>query len=163
MRFACETCFGRAEQALDGILRNLPSRAAAAALRVLTLPFGRRERGPDDRLGGEVARVVLDDADVRERLTAGIYQPPPDELGLGRLEAALADAQAALPVEAKLRRAVRDGRLAHAPGDDLARAAHLVGLLSDEELALVREADRARDEAIQVDAFAPRDFPRMRS
>jgi acyl-CoA dehydrogenase len=163
VRFACETCFERAEQALDGILRNLPSRAAAAALRVLTLPFGRRERGPDDRLGGEVARVVLDDADVRERLTAGIYQPPPDELGLGRLEAALADAQAALPVEAKLRRAVRDGRLAHAPGDDLARAAHLVGLLSDEELALVREADRARDEAIQVDAFAPRDFPKMRS
>jgi acyl-CoA dehydrogenase len=163
VRFACETCFERAEAALDGIVRNLPSRAAAAALRVLTLPFGRREWGPDDRLGGEVARAVLDDADVRERLTAGIHDPPPDEAGLGRLEAALADAQAALPVEAKLRRAVRHGLLAHAPGDALADAAHVAGLLADEELALLRAADRARDEAIQVDAFSPQEFPRMRS
>jgi acyl-CoA dehydrogenase len=163
VRFACETCFERAELALDGILRNLPSRAAAAALRALTLPFGRRERGPDDRLGGEVARVVLDDAGVRERLTAGIYEPPPDELGLGRLDAALADAQAALPVEAKLRRAVREGLLDHAPGDALARAARLAGLLSEEDLALLRAADRARDEAIQVDAFSPEEFPRTRS
>ena len=163
LRFACETCFERAELALDGILRNLPTRATAAALRVLTLSFGRRERGPDDRLGGEVARVVLDDASVRERLTAGIYQPSPDELGLGRLDAALADAQAALPVEAKLRRAVRDGLLAHAPGDALARAAHLAGLLSNDDLALLRDADRARDEAIQVDAFSPEEFSRARS
>jgi acyl-CoA dehydrogenase len=163
VRFACETCFERAEFALDGILRNLPSRAAATALRILTLSFGRRERGPDDRLGGEVARVVLDDAGVRERLTAGIYEPPSDELGLGRLDAALADAQAALPVEAKLRRAVRDGLLAHAPGDALARAAQLAGLLTEEDLALLRTADRARDEAIQVDAFSPEEFPRARS
>jgi acyl-CoA dehydrogenase len=162
-RFACETCFERAEAALDGILRNLPSRAAAAALRVLTLPLGRREWGPDDRLGGEVARAVLDHADVRERLTTGIYDPPPDEAGLGRLEAALADAQAALPVEAKLRRAVREGLLTHAPGDALAHAAHAAGLLADEELALLRAAERARDEAIQVDAFSPEEFPRMRS
>jgi acyl-CoA dehydrogenase len=162
VRFACETCFERAESALDGILRNLPSRAAAAALRVLTLPLGRREHGPDDRLGGEVARVVLDVGEVRDRVTAGIYRPPDDELGLGRLEAALADARAALPVEAKLRSAVREGRLAHAPGDELARAAHVAGLLSDEELALLREADRARDEAIQVDAFSAEDFPRAR-
>jgi acyl-CoA dehydrogenase len=163
VRFACETCFERAESALDGILRNLPSRAAAAALRVLTLPLGRREWGPDDRLGGEVARAVLDHADVRERLTTGIYDPPPDEAGLGRLEAALADAQAALPVEAKLRRAVREGLLTHAPGDALAHAAHAAGLLADEELALLRAAERARDEAIQVDAFSPEEFPRMRS
>jgi acyl-CoA dehydrogenase len=160
VRFACETCFERAESALDGILRNLPSRAAAAALRVLTLPLGRRERGPDDRLGGEVARAVLDDTGVRDRLTAGIFRPPTEELGLGRLEAALADAQAALPVEAKLRRAVREGRLEHAPGDELARAAHAAGLLSDADLALLREADRARDEAIQVDAFSAEDFPK---
>jgi len=161
VRFACETCFERAEQALDGILRNLPNRPAAWLLRGLTLPFGRRERGPDDRLGGELARVVLDDAAVRDRLTAGIFAPRPDELGLGRLDAALVEAQAALPVEAKLRRAVREGRLAHAPGEALARAAHAEGLLSDDELALLRAAERARDEAIEVDAF-PRDaFPRM--
>jgi hypothetical protein len=58
---------------------------------------------------------------------------------------------------------VRDGLLAHAPGDALARSAHAAGLLADEELALLRAAKRARDEAIQVDAFSPQEFPRMRS
>jgi acyl-CoA dehydrogenase len=161
-RFACETCFERAEAALDGILRNLPNRAAAAALRLLALPLGRREFGPSDHLGGEVARAVLDDPGVRERLTAGIHRPPPEELGLGRLDAALAEAKAALPIEAKLRRAVREGLLAHAPGDALAREARAQGLLGEDELALLRVADLARDEAIQVDAFAPEEFPRGR-
>jgi hypothetical protein len=46
---------------------------------------------------------------------------------------------------------------------DLARAAHAAGLLSDQELAVLREADRAREEAIQVDTFAPDEFPRARS
>jgi acyl-CoA dehydrogenase len=161
VRFACETCFERAEQALDGILRNLPNRPAAWGLRLLALPLGRRERGPDDLLGGDVARALLDQEDVRERLTAGIFRPPADEPGLGRLDAALEEAQAALPVEAKLRRAVREGRLAHAPGDDLARAARAAGLLSDGELALLHAAERARDEAIQVDAFSPEEFARL--
>ena len=77
------------------------------------------------------------------------------------LLAALEEAQAALPIEAKLRRAVREGRLAHAPGDDLARAARAAGLLSDGELALLRAAERAREEAIQVDAFSPEEFARL--
>ncbi|HEX5067527.1 MAG TPA: acyl-CoA dehydrogenase [Myxococcota bacterium] len=161
VRFACETCFEHAERALDGILRNLPNRPAAWGLRLLALPLGRRERGPDDRTGGEVARAVLDEEDVRARLTGGIYRPPADEAGLGRLDAALEEAQAALPIEAKLRHAVREGRLAHAPGDDLARDARAAGLLSDGELALLRAAERAREEAIQVDAFSPEEFARL--
>jgi acyl-CoA dehydrogenase len=160
VRFACESAFSRAEAAIDGILRNLPNRPAAWLLRLLVLPLGRREAGPDDATSGEVARAVLDDRDVRDRLTAGIHLPPDDEPGLGRLDAALVDAQAALPVEAKLRRAVRSGRLAHAPGDALARAARAAGILDDAEVAQLRAADRARDEAIQVDSFAPDAFPR---
>ena len=65
-----------------------------------------------------------------------------------------------MPVEAKLRRAVRSGRLAHAPGLALARAARAQGLLDDAEVELLHAADRARDAAIEVDVFAPEDFPR---
>ena len=163
VRFACESCFAEAERAFDGILRNLPSRPAAWGLRLLALPLGRRERGPDDRLGGEVARALLDEEDVRDALTDGIYAPSPEEVGLGRLEAALEEARSALPIEAKLRRAVREGRIAHAPGHDLAREARDAGILGDGELAQLRAADRARDEAIAVDSFEPDEFPRVRA
>ena len=129
---------------------------------LLALPLGRRERGPDDRAR---RRGRARGARRRGRARAADRRDLPrrrsDEAGLGRLDAALEDAQAALPIEAKLRRAVREGRLAHAPGDDLARAARAAGLLTDDEFALLRAAERARDEAIQVDAFAPEEFARL--
>ena len=163
VRFACETCFERAEAALDGILRNLPSRAggggAARAHPPVRAPRARTRRRARRRGGARGARRRRG-ARAADRRDLPAARPTSSASDASRRRCA--DAQAALPVEAKLRRAVRDGRLAHAPGDDLARAAHLAGLLSDQELALLREADRARDEAIQVDAFSPEEFPRVR-
>jgi acyl-CoA dehydrogenase len=163
VEWGCETAFERAEAALDGIVRNLPNRPAAWLLRALVLPLGRWSHGPSDALGAAVARAVLDDGETRDRLTAGIHLPSGEEPGLGRLDAALGEAVAALAIEAKLRRAVRDGSLAHAPGDELAAQARRAGVLSEEDLLLLRKADRARDEAIQVDAFTPQAFPRLGS
>ena len=163
--FVCwgmEHALAEAEAALDGVLRNLPNRPAAWLLRLLTLPLGRRERGPDDARIAAAARAILDDADARERLTAGIFRPPPDELGQGHLEAALAKAVEALAVEAKLRAAVREGRLEHAPGDELARRGVAEGVISEAESKTLASADEARGEVIGVDSFTPEEFARLR-
>jgi acyl-CoA dehydrogenase len=143
------------EEALLGVIDNLPSRGAALALRALVFPFGARLRAPNDRLGGAVARSLLEDRAARLDLTQDVFVPPPTELGLGKLEAALDQAVRALPIETKLRDAVRRGLIDRAPGhllDDLALAA---GVITPAEYALLNEARAARDEVIQVDAFAP--------
>ena len=160
--WACEHALAEIEQALDGVLRNLPLRPLAWALRPLVFPLGRRERGPDDARTSQVATAVLDDAAARERLTSGIYLPPQDELGLGRLEAALVEATGALRVEAKLRDAVRRGALDRAPGDELARAGVAAGLISQAELDALAAAEVAREEVIQVDAFSPEEYRKLR-
>ena len=147
------------DRALAGLLRNLPARPVAWLLAPLVFPLGRRERGPDDALGSEVARTLLENDSTREALTAGIYRPSEDEPGLGQLEAALREAKAALAVEAKLRRAVAEGRIDRAPGDGLAAAARAAGILDDADLERLAAADRARDQVIQVDVFAPDAFP----
>jgi acyl-CoA dehydrogenase len=85
--------------------------------------------------------------------------PASEEVALGRLEAALAKATAALRVEAKLRDAVRRGALDHAPGDELARAGLAAGVIDARELEALAAADEARDEVIQVDAFDAASFP----
>ncbi|MEZ4218805.1 MAG: acyl-CoA dehydrogenase [Myxococcota bacterium] len=161
-RWALDHALSEVDAALDGVLRNLPSRALARAARVLVFPLGRRERGPDDAAGTACARALLDDPDAREHLTAGIHLPRGDEPGLGRLESALRDARAALAVEAKLRRAVAEGRIEHAPGRELAERARAAGCIGDDELAALTAADRARDEAIRVDAFAPGAYAELR-
>jgi acyl-CoA dehydrogenase len=161
-RWGLAHALAEAEAALAAVLRNLPARPVAWLLRALALPLGRLESGPSDELGAQVARALLDDASFRERLTAGIFRPPPDEVGLGRLEDALAKAVEALAVEAKLRAAVREGRLERAPGDALAQAGRASGVITEAEFRALAVADAARDEVIRVDSFDRDEYAQLR-
>jgi len=57
---------------------------------------------------------------------------------------------------------VRAGRLDHAPGHALADRALEAGVISADERKRIHDADEARDEVIQVDAFAPEEFAALR-
>ena len=162
LRWSVELCLFRIQEALLGVLDNLPARPAAWALRAVIFPFGARFRPPSDRLGQRVARDILEDREARTTLTRDVFVPPPGEPGLGALEAALDKAVRAIPIETKLRDAVRAGALDRAPGymlDDLALAA---GVISRAEYELLNDARDARDEVIQVDAFDPETFKTLR-
>jgi acyl-CoA dehydrogenase len=161
VQWTAEHALERIDTALAGVLRNLPARPAAWALAPLVFPLGRRERGPDDALGSAIARALLDDEAARTHLTEGIFLPPDDEVGLGHLEAALRSARPALAVEAKLRHAVAQGRLDHAPGDELTAAALAAGIVTAEEVEQLSLAREAREEVIRVDAFDAETFRRL--
>ncbi|MEO8461382.1 MAG: acyl-CoA dehydrogenase [Dokdonella sp.] len=153
--WSVELCLYRVQEALLGVIDNLPTRPAAWLLRALIFPLGARFRPPSDTLGQGVARDILEDRDSRKDLTSDIFVPPADEPGLGALEAALDKAVRALPIETKLRDAVRAGKLDRAPGyllDDHGLAA---GIITEAEYDLLNDARAARDEVIQVDAFDP--------
>jgi acyl-CoA dehydrogenase len=79
--------------------------------------------------------------------------PGPHEPGLGELEAALDKAVRALPVETKLRDAVREGRLERAPKDRLDALGLAAGIITQAEYDALAEAEAARDAVVQVDAF----------
>ena len=154
-RWATELCLYRIQDALLGVLDNLPMRGVGLLMKLAIFPLGARFRPPSDRLGSEVARDILEDREARRTLTSDVFVPPPGEPGLGALEAALDKAVRAIPIETKLRDAVRAGTLDRAPGyllDDLGVAA---GVITGEEYDLLNEARDARDEVIAVDAFDP--------
>ncbi|MEZ5461117.1 acyl-CoA dehydrogenase [Dokdonella sp.] len=155
VRWSVEHSLYRVQEALLGVLENLPMRAAAWWLGWLIFPLGARFRPPSDRIGRRVARDILEDREARQTLTGDIFIPDPDEPGLGMLEAALDKAVASLPIETKLRDAVRAGELDRAPGhmlDDLGLAA---GVITQLEFDRLNDARDARNEVIQVDAFDP--------
>jgi acyl-CoA dehydrogenase len=156
--WACRYALCQIQTALGGLLDNLPHRLAAVAVRWLVFPLGARYRPPSDALGAQVARALLEDREERLRLTRDIYVPPPDEPGLGRLEAALDKVVDALAVEAMIRDAVRAARIDRAPGDALADLALQAGVITEEDRRRLRLADEARDEVIQVDAFDPDEY-----
>jgi acyl-CoA dehydrogenase len=153
LRWSCEQALFRIDEALRGFIANFPNRPVAWLLRLLVFPLGGRQRPPSDALGAVVARSLLEGKPHRERLTSDVYVPSPQEIGLGRLEAALVACVAARPVETKVRDAVRAGRLEPSPRPTLADRALAAGVISGEERRLLEAAERGRAEAIEVDAF----------
>ena len=152
----------RTQEALRGVLDNLPSGFVAGFARLLIFPLGARFRPPSDLLGQRAARAILEDREARIHLTEDIHVPGAHEPGLGELEAALDKAVRALPVETKLRDAVRAGRLDRAPKDELDERALAAGVITREEYATLNEANDARDAVVQVDAFEPGVYRQLR-
>ncbi len=161
-RWACRQSREQIDEALAGVLDNLPARPVAMLLRPLIFPRGQCRRRGDDALSSKVASAALDSESARRELTSDVYLPDPEEPGLGRLEAALAKARPALEVERKIRYAVREGRLDKAPGDELAERAVKAGVITSQERERLHEADLGRWEAIQVDEFTPEEYASLR-
>ena len=130
--------------AFDGVLRNLPSRAASLLVRLVAFPFGIAHRAPRDSVTDTVAATLLEPSAQRDRLTPDLY------LGEGRddhpmrhLEDAFRLVAATAPIEAKMREArLRDADEALANG-----------AIDADERARLAEAATAVDRVVAVDAF----------
>ena len=72
----------------------------------------------------------------------------------GSIELAVEATLAAEPIEAKIREAAKAGRMSVKTSEDRAAAAQVAGVISVDELALVRRAKRLADEIVRVDDFA---------
>ena len=162
MRWAAQTALYEAEQALVGVLRNLPVRPVGVLLKMALFPAGARMTPPSDRLGGKVARGVLFDGEARVSLTPDVFLPPADEPGLGRLEAALAAAILARPIQKRMSEAVKAEKLERKPSSTLAARALAAGLITPEENAQLELAAAEAEDIIQVDSFKLEDFLDLR-
>lgn len=158
LRWSGDLALWNIQQALGGVIDNLPNRPAAWILRGLVFPLGKRIAPPGDTLGADVARAILDGGDMRRRLTRNIFVPPPGEPGLGQLEDALRLALLARPAAQKLAVARRDGRLAAAPPSQSIEQALALKIVDQAEAHHWMQAEQARDSAIAVDAFSAEDY-----
>ena len=155
MHWAIWDAMFKAQSALEGVISNFPNRLIAALMRRTVFPLGRPYVVPSDRLGHEVARLLIEPSATRDRLTAGMYLPKDEDDSMRALEAALEATLAAEPIEARIREAQKDGRFSVAVAEDRAAAALAASVISADELGLVRRARRLVDQVIRVDDFPP--------
>ncbi len=161
LEWSCDLALWNIQEALRGVIDNLPNRPAAWLLRVLIFPLGSRFRPPRDGLGASLARALLDGGAMRQRLSRNIFSPAASEPGLGQLEAALATLLQARNAQQKLKDATRNGRLPAEPSATLIDRALALGLVDAAESARIRAALASQDSAIQVDAFSAADYLRQ--
>lgn len=160
--WSCAFAAWKIQEALIGVLENLPSRFTAKLLSGLVFPSGRPVTRPKDALGAQVAQSLLSDNALRHNLSRDVFRPTATDRGLGRLEAALKRVVAAEAATQKLRQAVRSGALCRDPVASLAARAKQACLIDGEEFRLLTEAEEARDAAIAVDVFEPADYRELK-
>ena len=155
LHWAVQDSLFQIQQAFDGVIRNFPNAFMRQLISALVFPLGRSLSPPSDRLGHQIATLLMQPGAARDRLTSGIYIPDDEQDAVGALEAALASTLACEPLQATLQQARKDGKLKAL--EELLRIAEAreQGLISAEQ-ALQLERDYAlRRKVIMVDDFAP--------
>src|SRR5262245_26200958 len=164
LQWSMEHAFMRMQTAFEGLFQNLEVPGLTWALRgPLTWltrlnPLG---LGPSDRTGGKIARLLLAPSAQRDRLTPAMQLPADPQSALGRLERALQLCLAVEPVQKKLREGIKTDRLPKARPEQLLDRACEIGLLTEDERRLARDAEAARQEAIAVDSFTLEEYRRF--
>jgi acyl-CoA dehydrogenase len=151
VRWALDDSLAVIEERLDGILRNFPVRGIGPVLRPFVLPLGRSFKGASDRLGHEVAKLLLSPSETRDRLTAGLFFELSESDPLGLMELALEKVIAAEPIERKLGASISPANVEAVLKKGLAD-----GVINELEAETVREAMAITAEAIAVDDFPGR-------
>jgi acyl-CoA dehydrogenase len=143
-------------------LSNFPNRFIAAVMRRFVFPLGRPYVVPSDKLGHQVARLLLEPSPTRDRLVAGSFVSKAADDPVTLIEHALVATLAAEPIEAKIRAAIKDRRLDAKlpPGaghDALVARAQAQGIVTAEEAKAVVVARELTAKVIRVDDF-PQDL-----
>jgi acyl-CoA dehydrogenase len=153
LNWAMYDSFFKLQVAMDGVLSNFPNRLVAAWMRLVVFPKGLTLDAPTDRCGSQVASILLTPGAARDRLTAGAYVPASEDDVIGRLEHALLAVIAADPIEARIRKAAKEGRLAQRTLAQRREAALEQGIITREEHDHLLRTDRLRHDVIKVDDF----------
>ena len=159
IRWVVRDLLYHAQEAIDQILSNFPVKSVATLLRWTIFPLGMSFRPPLDSRNRECAQILLEPGEARDRLTAGIYKPKNETDATRVLEAAFLAAIACEPIDEKLRRAVKKGKILARPGADIGVLALDAGLISADECAQWQRKESLRKHVIKVDDF-PQDFGR---
>ena len=159
VHWAMEDALYKIQLAFDGLIQNFPNFLVRGLLRVLIFPIGKNFSPPSDKLGHEVATLLMQPGETRDRLTAGIYVPADENDAVGALEAALASTLACEPLQARLHTAFREGKLTEREELQRIREARECGLITAEQSLQLGRDYALRRKVIMVDDFAPEQLP----
>ncbi len=158
--WAMEYSFWRMQQAFEDIMREIKVPGLTWAFRLAGVwgrlnPIGTY---PSDKLGHKVAQAMQTRGADRDHITSGMYLPTDKESTLGRYEYTMELNERAWPSFKKMYKAIKAKKLPKEPYLDIADLAVEKGVLTQEEAELVKETERARNDAIQVDEFTMEEY-----
>lgn len=160
VEWACRSLLYKAQEQLHGFLRNFPNRPVAAALRVLIFPRGRTYYAPADGLSRRVVELMITPSESRDRLCEGIFRSTEHSSPLGELHEVMKLSLEVTPLEKKIRRGIKDGKISAPDAHGQIDEAVTAGVLTEAEAKRLRDADARIMKVIAVDDFDSDDLVR---
>jgi acyl-CoA dehydrogenase len=154
VEWACRFLLYRTQEQLHAFLRNFPVRPVAMLLRVLVFPRGRTYHAPRDGLARRIVEAVISPGETRDRLCEGVYRTVEPNNQMGLLQEAMELAIEVAPLEKKLRKGQKDGKIKAPDFPRQLKEAVAAGVLSQEEADRLAEVDEKVMYLIHVDDFA---------
>ena len=159
VEWACRSLLYQAQEQLHLFLRNFPNRPLAAFMRLLIFPRGLTYFPPSDRLGRDIAELIMHPTAARERLSRHIYKTQESHNPLGMLQEALILSTMAESLEKRVRvEGVKTGRITALDLPGQISQAMDAGIISHAEAAVLRDYDAKVSSLIDVDDFAPHEL-----
>jgi len=158
MQYSLALLLHRTEKALDEFLKNLPNRAVAIVLRLVTLPLGRCWSEPGDELTRALAKAISTDTPLRAKLISSTWTTDGD----GGVVNPLACYNALLKDYDKAEQLYRKATKAYARGELPITALHPeerfdaaleAGVFSQEEADFMRSYEAGVLDMLTVDDF----------
>ncbi|MAB67004.1 MAG: acyl-CoA dehydrogenase [Bacteroidetes bacterium] len=155
-KWSMDYIFYRIQVAFDGILSEIKVPGLSWGFRLVGVwsrlnPIGTY---PSDDLGHKVAQAMQEPGETRDRMTDGIYIPSDPTEAVGRYENALLLITEANPAYKKLYIAIKKRELPKDSFLNLLKPALDKNIITKDEADMVRKAEEARTDAIQVDDFS---------
>ncbi|WP_345842991.1 acyl-CoA dehydrogenase FadE [Shewanella algae] len=153
VQWAVEDALYKLQSSLDDLLDNFPA-GLGGVLRLVLFPFGRPLKRPSDVLDHKVAKIMQTPCASRDRLGKGQFWEACDNNAVGIQEQTFKDILAAEPLYDKVCKAAGK-RLPFMWLEKVAAEGKALGVLSDDEVALLERAEIGRMKSINVDDFDP--------
>ncbi len=156
LHYSMQLAFSNIQEAFDGIFRHLNVPGLGWFFRGPVAFWSRLNpisTPPSDALGKKLAKASQVPGELRDRLTDGTYIPNNINEALGRLEHAFSLSIEAEKVADKIKDAIRAKELPRMKPLLLLDEALDKGIISTDDFELVKKAEAARFDAIQVDSF----------
>jgi acyl-CoA dehydrogenase len=153
VKWACQYALFTAQHQLDEILKNFPNKWIAAAVRIVVFPLGKRLGEPSDKLGHQVATLMLSATGTRQRLTEGTYVAPDKNNPIGLMDQSLELIIATEDLYRRLRKARVEKVIKGYTFTERVKQAVEKNILTAEEATQITAAQVARLEVYAVDDF----------
>jgi acyl-CoA dehydrogenase len=161
IQYTSNYAFTQIQIAFEGIFRNLKVPGLSWLLAgpvTWWTRFNALDGQVSDRVSHQVAKLIQQDTEQRDRLTQGIYLPKDPNEALAKLDQTFKMVKKSEDIERKIRRAVKSKVLPKKRVNQLLDLALEKSVITKDEFGIITKAEEMRNDSIQVDSFTQQEY-----